>query len=416
MFSSRTIPGRLRALAASAAVGLLSLAAEAPARALSFNLICSGDPTCGSFNANAYAGFQTAAARWSALFSDPFTLNLAIGFTALPTNVLARAGSEENLITYSYYRALLAQDRISSDDQQAYGSLGSGSSFNLLINRTADNPNGVGSATPYLDNNGGQNNTWLRANTATIKALGVTPLYAPANTSLLDASITFTSTLPGSYVWDFDPSNGIASDALDFIGVAAHEIGHALGFVSGVDTLDTNAPDNTVTPPAYYNADVFDYVSPLDLYRYSGLSVSTGGGVIDWTADTRAKYFSLDRGLTNLGPFSTGRTYGDGRQASHWQDNLALGLMDPTFAAGELGVISALDVRSLDVIGYDLSSLTSRSVPGPLPLFGAAAALGWSRRLRRRLAAHRHPATSGSLSSEGSLDPGPAAAPPPPAG
>jgi hypothetical protein len=412
---TRSIPGRLRALAASAAVGLLGLVAEAPARALSFNLICSGDPTCASFNSSAYAGFQAAAARWSALFSDPFTLNLAIGFTPLQPNVLAQAGSVENLITYSYYRSLLGLDRTSSDDQQAHASLGSGSSFNLLINRTADNPNGVGSATPYLDNNGGLNNTWLWANTAIIKALGVTPVYDLANTSLLDASITFTSTLPNSYIWDFDPSDGIASNALDFIGVAAHEIGHALGFVSGVDTLDINSPNNSVNPPAYYNADVFEYVSPLDLYRYSALSAATAGGVIDWTADTRAKYFSLDRGITNLGPFSTGTAHGDGRQASHWQDNLVLGLMDPTFAAGELGVISALDVRSLDVIGYDLSSLTSRSVPAPLPLFGAAAALGWSRRLRRRLAAHRHPANPGSPSSEAALDRGPAA-PLPPAG
>lgn len=411
--------GLLRALASSAAVGaavgLLSLAAEAPARALTFNLICSGDPTCGSFNSSAYAGFQTAAARWSALFSDPFTLNLAIGFTPLQPNVLAQAGSSKNLITYSDYRNLLGLDRISSDDQQAYASLRSGSSFDLLINYTADNPNGVGSATPYLDNNGGLNNTSLRSNTAVIKALGLTPVYGPTNTDQRDASITFTSTLPNSYIWDFDPSDGIASNAIDFIGVAAHEIGHALGFVSGVDTLDVNAPDTSVTPSVYYNADDFDYVSPLDLYRYSGLSVSTSGGVIDWTADTRAKYFSLDRGLTNLGPFSTGSAHGDGRQASHWQDNLALGLMDPTIGAGELGVISALDVRSLDVIGYDLSSLTSRSAPGPLPLFGAAAALGWSRRVRRRLAAHRRPATPGSPSPEGAPDRGPAA-PLPPAG
>ena len=29
------------------------------------------------------------------------------------------------------------------------------------------------------------------------------------------------------------------------------------------------------------------------------------------------------------------------------------------------------------------------SVPGPLPVFGAAAAIGWSRRIRRRIAKHR---------------------------
>jgi hypothetical protein len=399
----------------SAGLGLLSLGAGAPARALSFNLICSGDPTCASFNSSAYAGFQAAAARWSALFSDPFTLNLEIGYTNnLPPNILGDASLKFARITYSSYRSLLGQDRISSDDQQAYASLGSGSSFDLLINYTADNPNGVGSATPYLDNNGGLNNTSVAVSTSTIKALGGTPVYDPVSNPLqLDSSITFSST----FIWDFDPSDGIAANAYDFVGVAAHEIGHALGFVSGVDFLDYfYSPDNSVTPPAYYNADGLNYVFPLDLYRYSGLSVSTGGGVIDWTADARAKYFSLDRGLTNLGPFSTGIVHGDGYQASHWQDNLALGLMDPTGSPGELLVISALDVRALDVIGYDLSSLTSRSVPGPLPLFGAAAALGWSRRLRRRLVARRQSATPGPRSADRVLDRGPAAAPLPPAG
>ena len=32
-----------------------------------------------------------------------------------------------------------------------------------------------------------------------------------------------------------------------------------------------------------------------------------------------------------------------------------------------------------------LESLAPSSVPGPIPLFGAAAAFGWSRQLRRRI-------------------------------
>jgi len=30
--------------------------------------------------------------------------------------------------------------------------------------------------------------------------------------------------------------------------------------------------------------------------------------------------------------YATGINFGDGRQASHWKDNLAIGLMDPTAA------------------------------------------------------------------------------------
>lgn len=41
----------------------------------------------------------------------------------------------------------------------------------------------------------------------------------------------------------------------------------------------------------------------------------------------------------------------------------------------------------------DQDKLTNISVPGPLPLFGAAAAFGWSRRLRKQIK------TTGSMSS-----------------
>jgi hypothetical protein len=60
--------------------------------------------------------------------------------------------------------------------------------------------------------------------------------------------------------------------------------------------------------------------------------------------------------------------------------------MDPTFASGEQGVITTLDVLAFDVIGYDRRELTQQ-VPAPLPLAGSFAALGWVRRLRRRLKA-----------------------------
>jgi hypothetical protein len=64
-----------------------------------------------------------------------------------------------------------------------------------------------------------------------------------------------------------------------------------------------------------------------------------------------------------LGKFSTGVFNGDGRQASHWKDNLTLGIMDPTLAPGELAVIRPLDLKAMDVIGY---------TPAPVPEPGSA--------------------------------------------
>ena len=172
-----------------------------------------------------------------------------------------------------------------------------------------------------------------------------------------DAFIQFDTT---DYSWDFNPSDGITAGSFDFIGVAAHEIGHALGFISGVDVLDINSPP--VNGP--FNSNQFTFVSALDIFRYS--VQSAGLGVIDWTADSRDKWLSIDGGGTFGPQFSEGVNFGDGRQASHWKDDLYIGLMDPTAARGELLAISQNDLLAFDVIGWTLAV----PEPGTLALLG----------------------------------------------
>jgi hypothetical protein len=109
---------------------------------------------------------------------------------------------------------------------------------------------------------------------------------------------------------------------------------------------------------------------------------SSGSFTLGGTSYTRSRpYFSLDGGQTNLATFSTGAFNGDGRQASHWQDNQGLGIMDPTFAQGELGQITALDIQSFDVIGYDLNT---QPVPEPLSIIGTVAAFGFGTLFKRK--------------------------------
>jgi len=310
-----------------------TLASASSARAqltFTFNHAADIDP-------RALAGFQEAAARWSFIFNDSINVSLNIGFQTLGTGILGSTSTTRGTIPYYAYKAYLAADSTSPADRLAVSSLPSGSSFNLLLNRTNNSPFESGSATPYLDNDGDANNSYIRLTLADARALG---LYQ-ASGGLADASITFSST----FNFDFNPDDGIASNAIDFVGVATHEIGHALGFTSGVDTLDnltSPAPDNALT-----------YVSPLDLYRYSTASYADSS--IDWTADKRTKYFSIDGGKTPLALFSTGAVNGDGRQASHWKDNYGFGIMDPTTAYGELDKISSLDITALDVIGFNVA-------------------------------------------------------------
>ena len=103
---------------------------------------------------------------------------------------------------------------------------------------------------------------------------------------------------------DYDASDGIDDDAyLTLSRTALHEIGHVLGFVSGVDALE----DSFNFGPQDAN-DIVE-VTPLDLYRYSDDSLAEGPTVIDFTADNREKFFTFDGGVSRPGTFSTGGVF-----------------------------------------------------------------------------------------------------------
>lgn len=172
--------------------------------------------------------------------------------------------------------------------------LQTGSSVDFLTTDTS-------TGNTILDNNFTTNNVYLDVNRANAKALG---LLGSNNTST-DASIAFNS----DFNFDFDRSDGISSNAYDFVGVAAHEIGHVLGFSSGVDTVDyLSEPNGPVAPLSLEDYRVF---TPLDLFRFS--NTSKAFGVPDLAAGSNA-YFSIDKGQTNLGQFSTGTYNGDGSE------------------------------------------------------------------------------------------------------
>jgi hypothetical protein len=321
----------------------LSISAN-PTKAISIDLNFSS-----TTSSQAQTAFQQAADLWESKFDDNVNIYLNVGIDALASGVLASANSRKQVFSYTNIKTALTTDAKSTDDFSAVSNLQSGSALSFY---TYDE------GTYRLDNDtsgtDSNNNKFLGVNKANLKALGLlgdvgSDCSDSVNTNC-DAVIKFSN----SFVYDFDPSNGITDGAFDFVGIAAHEIGHALGFNSGVDIIDAS-------PTTDRDANAVWTV--LDLFRYSdtsgNLDLRYGGN----------PYLSFNGGANSVGLLSTGAFNGDGNQASHWKDSLGLGIMDPTLATGELASITSLDLRAFDAIGWDLSA--SAAVPFEFsPSFG----------------------------------------------
>lgn len=325
--------------------------AARPASALTINL---GNTS--GMNTDALAGFQAAANYWSSTLSNNVTINIDVGYQSLGAGILGSTQSSyvSDGLSYNSVKKALSDAKTSSSDITAVSHLQNGSSLTF---KTTNLTTGA----TYTSSGPSTMNTKLDVTTANARVLG---LYSGAGT---DATITFTS----NYQWDFDRSDGIAAGKYDFIGCAIHEIGHALGFVSGVDVIDYYAAPNGSGKGKYTSFSNYEIVTPLDLFRYGTDGTTSYMSMVDGDA----AYFSLDGGATSLASFSTGVYNGDGRQASHWKDNLGLGIMDPTAAPGELMAVTPLDLQAMDIIGYTVAAVPEPATAGMLLILGAGSLL-----------------------------------------
>ncbi len=331
---SKFVQTAIAAAAALAAVG---------SQAATIRLIDEGGVT----GSQAQLGFELAARYWGSMFTNNATINIGVKFSALPPNVIGSTGSsKQDINVTSWENRVNATKSNSAIDQGIVlpGLTGNGvNGLTVGVDGTGNND-----TTVTAQVNGKTSSKVLYENTSVLKAIGaINP-----NQAIFDGHMSFSST----FAFDFDARDGITAGTFDFLGVAIHEMGHALGFVSGVDYFDywgePNGPGRGVLGYDLNDTSIF---SALDMFRYSApgtLDFRTGG----------TKYFSVDGGATALfgNTMSTGAYNGDGRQASHWKDTAGCqvgnGIMDPTFCFGQMGFVTGLDLAAFDAMGWNLST------------------------------------------------------------
>lgn len=284
--------------------------------------------------------FQRAAAKWESIIQSPVTVVIDVDFgptifgTPFPSPSIIGATDPQRLTLLNGYSTL--RTALIAGTQNARQT----DIFNLLP------------TSGLLTDLGSTNN--LAASSPVFRALGRLSPNANPDAELSQIGPPPSMGFNSAFNFDFDPSDGIDSDKTDFEATAIHEIGHALGFISGVGNKETT-PSSSLAPSVW------------DLFRFrpgglAGNSVTDAARV--QLAGGEHVYFVGDAELP-LSTSTNAGTNGDGRQSSHWKDNAFIGtytgVMDPTLASGERLPITAADLTALGFFGYRINPASSVS-------------------------------------------------------
>jgi hypothetical protein len=284
-----------------------------------------------NFGANAVAAenaWIAAANVFSTNFTDNIHINITVDAVA-GTSVFGESFTPLNSISYSTMRSLVVADAKSADDFTATGAGGS---------VAVTDPTGGGTF-------------WLTRSQA--KALGYI-----SDDLANDGTTTFGAGNPFTF------SGAITPGTYDFQGVAAHEISEVMG------RLGISGGTIGSTPNSY---------SLIDLFSYKGAGTRGLGG-------DGGNNFSIDNGTTLLKLYNNAQS--NGLDTRDW----APGTNDSFNQFSNSGVVnpvSGVDIREMDVLGYDLAQQVVAPEPGSLTLLGLglASLVGYGRLRRVRAAA-----------------------------
>ena len=312
--------------------------------ALTINLIALSQLQSDANSAVVTAAIQRAAAVWTARIKSPVTITLNVdygpnapGGGPFGPNTLGSTGSSRVLIDYPGVRTNLIAGAASPSELAIYNSL----------------------PTTFLPTDVG-NGAVVAVNRSAAFALGI-PVNNPSDTRV--ATIGFNKTFP----YDFNPDDGITAFQTDFVAVATHEIGHALGFTSGAGS------DPSTAIPTLWDLFRFRPGTTSGTFTTAQRVMAIGGEQNYFTGQNFVVNGlpTTELQLSTGGPSASTQNGGDGRQSSHWKDNVFtsrfVGIMDPTIAHSTHEEANENDFMTVELLGWNLVNSVQPPPPPAAP-------------------------------------------------